>query len=188
MELSLLITSYSILEKNMKVFMLGERFEKFYPVFFGLCALAFIPQAPWIIAHRSSIASATTKLFSPALNLSAIAIGFLATSQSILISLKDSASIEQMKNDGYHGLFVDFLSSATTLSFLLAVTSGVFSALDFTKLDTVHGYLQVAWLGLCFTTLSCYYRAVSLLPYVLRGTTPRCAKKTAPKVPFNLNS
>jgi hypothetical protein len=167
--------------------MRGARFEKWYPVLLGFLSLAFLPSAPWIQRNHSLVAAAISKLFSPVLNLSAIAIGFLATSQSILISLKDSAGVIKMQADGYYEIFVNFLSIATTLSFLLAIFSGLFSALDFTKLDKCHGYLQVLWLALCFVTVGSYYRAVSLLPYVLRGTIPRCATKPNKAKPFNPN-
>jgi hypothetical protein len=169
--------------------MLGERFEKLYPRLLGLAALAFLPSEPWVSVHRSQIAAAIAKLFSPTLNVSAIAVGFLATSQSILISLRDAPGMIKMKSDGYYEHFVDFLSSATSWSFSLAVLSGIFSALDFTRLDTRHGYLQVAWLMVCFITLGSYYRAVSLLPFVLRGTIPRCASKPNGNIkPFDPNA
>lgn len=166
--------------------MLGPRFEKYYPIGFALIAgLTLMPQMPWMLSRRALIATVISKLFAPALTVSAIAIGFLATSQSILISLKDSPGVEQMKTDGYHDSFVDFLSSATSLSFVLAIMSGILSALDFSQLDSLHGYLAVVWIFFCVLTLLAYYRAVSLLPYILRGVTPRCAKKPQHTVPFD---
>jgi hypothetical protein len=167
--------------------MFGPRFEKFYPVGLALAASAMtLPIDPWIASNRAYVAVFVVKLFGPALNVSAIAVGFLATSQSILITLKDSPGIEQMKTDGYHAPFVNFLSSATTSSFCLAVLSGVFSAMDFSRLDWLHGYLIALWVLVCVMTLLAYYRAVSLLPYVLRGTVPRCASKTT-FTPFDAN-
>jgi hypothetical protein len=168
--------------------MFGPKFERYYPVGFAfIAAVALMPQMPWIPSHRALIAGVVSKLFAPALTVSAIAIGFLATSQSILISLKDSPGVAQMKKDGYHDFFVDFLSSATSLSFILAIMSGILSALDFNKLDRLHGYLGVVWVFFCVFTLLAYYRAVSLLPYVLRDAIPRCARKPQPTVPFDPN-
>jgi hypothetical protein len=166
--------------------MFGPRFEKYYPICFAfIAAVLLLPQMPWIFSRRALITTVISKLFAPALTVSAIAIGFLATSQSILISLKDSPGVKQMQTDGYHDSFVDFLSSATSLSFLLAIMSGILSALDFSKIDMLHDYLATIWIFFCVLTLLAYYRAVSLLPYILRGTIPRCAKKTQTPVPFN---
>jgi len=167
--------------------MLGERFEKNYPWLISLASLGFLPMCPWIAPHQALVTAAITKLFSPALNVSAIAVGFLATSQSILISLKDAPGMIKMKADGYFEPFVDFLSVATASSFVLAIISGMFSALDFSKGDKLHAYLQVVWIAFAFFTLSSYYRAVSLLPYVLRDTVPRCANLKNRKPPFNPN-
>lgn len=168
--------------------MLGPRFEKYYPVFFAtLVAASVFYVIRWLPQDKLLLSGFISKLFMPALNVSAIAIGFLATSQSILISLKDSPGIEQMKIDGYHEPFVNFLSKATGFSFCLAVLSGIFSAMDFGKLDRLHGYLEVIWMFVCVLTLLAYYRAVSLLPYVLRGAVPRCAKKGPPLIPFDPN-
>jgi len=168
--------------------MFGPKFERYYPVGFALVAsLTLMPQMPWISGHHALISSVVSKLFSPALTVSAIAIGFLATSQSILISLKDSPGVAQMKKDGYHDFFVDFLSSATSLSFVLAIMSGILSALDFNNLDRFHGYLEVVWVFFCVFTLLAYYRAVSLLPYVLRDAIPRCARKPKQTIPFDPN-
>lgn len=164
--------------------MLGPGFEKRYPfVTAFLVAVSVMPFMPWVTTHRPLITGFTIKLFPSALTVSAIAIGFLATSQSILISLKDSPGMEQMKADGYHDAFVDFLSAATSLSFVLAILSAIFSALDFGKVDKLHGYLISCWAFVCVWTLLAYYRAVTLLPYVLRGAVPRCADKKS-TVPF----
>jgi hypothetical protein len=166
--------------------MLGPRFEKGYPFCFGLVsAIATLPQMPWVSSHRPLLTAFVVKLFPPALNIGAIAVGFLATSQSILISLKDSKGIAQMKEHGYHEPFVNFLSSATSLSFALAIASAVFSALDFSRFDQLHSYLICAWTFVCVWTLLAYYRAVSLLPFVLRGAVPRCAKRNPTMVPFD---
>jgi len=166
--------------------MFGPRFEKYYPRFCALLmAILLLPQMPWMNSRRALVLGLVARLFTPALNVAAIAIGFLATSQSILISLKDSSGIEQMKRDGYHDIFIEYLSAATNLSFLLAILSGISSALDFGKLDNLHNYLAVIWVFLATFTLLAYYRAVSLLPYILRETVPRCAKKPTDMVPFD---
>jgi hypothetical protein len=168
--------------------MLGPRFEKYYPSCCALLvALSLLPQMPWMNSHRAAVLSLIAKLFTPALNVAAIAIGFLATSQSILISLKGSSGVEQMKRDGYHDIFIEYLSSATSLSFLLAIFSGILSALDFGELDNLHVYLAAIWGFLATFTLLGYYRAVSLLPYILRENVPRCAKKSTNTVPFDPN-
>jgi hypothetical protein len=92
-----------------------------------------------------------------------------------------------MKKDGYHEVFINFLSSATNLSFLLAILSAIFSALDFNKNDKMHSHLLPLWAFACVWTLLAYYRAVTLLPYVLRSAVPRCAIKKSPSVPFDRN-
>jgi hypothetical protein len=161
--------------------MMGARFERYYPwVLAAIAGLAVLPPMPWMPTHRAVVTSFIAKLF-------AIAIGFLATSQSILISLKDSPGMKRMEADGYHEPFVNFLSSATSLSFALAVVSGAFSAADFGRPDNIHGYAEAFWSFLCVLTLLSYYRAVSLLPYVLRGTIPRCAKGPKTHIPFDPN-
>lgn len=96
-----------------------ERVEKLYPYVGGplagaICALVF-----W---SRPLPASAR-EAFSSAIDLGAIAIGFLATVMTFLMSMQGNPSLDTLKREGYYKNIIRYLLEAILVAFALSALS-----------------------------------------------------------------
>jgi hypothetical protein len=130
---------------------------------------------------RDVIVSGCAALLPSALNISAIAIGFLATSQSILLSLSNTETIQKLKAGPHYVRLLRFLSRAISISFIWALLSAWLSTFHFGKGGLWrYGALSVWFFAGC-CSIFCYYRASTLLTSILMLDSEKKAKDSIPE-------
>src|SRR4051812_40932653 len=70
-------------------------------------------------------------LLQAAVNLSAITVGFLATSKSILFAIGNKEIVATMKTVGKWPMLIDYIMCAIYSAFFLAMASGALLLVDF---------------------------------------------------------
>ena len=140
--------------------------EDYYPSVAGILVGLGISYAEkkW----QLRLSTTAPQLFSAAINVSAIAIGFLATSQSILLTIPDSKLVSAMRKTQHFTRLVGFISSAIQYSFVLAILSAASLAIDFSAVTTWHRWVLLLWTILAMTSVFAYYRVIGLLLKVLQ--------------------
>ena len=107
-------------------------------------------------------------LFPAALNVSAIAVGFLATSQSLLLTLNDSPSMSALRSSEHYDRLLVFFSRAIGASFSVAVASALLSTVHLEK----SGWLRIAvaafWVYFSLCAVLCYVRTSRIMALILR--------------------
>jgi hypothetical protein len=109
------------------------------------------------------------KLAPSALNVSAIAVGFLATAQAILLSLTKSRALKVLREEGHYLRLTRFFSRALSAGFLSALSSALLTAMRLQLGGTWRYICVVIWVFSGMTALLCYYRASTMLDLVLKG-------------------
>ncbi len=141
------------------------KIEKWYPLVTG-----FVLTSCYLYFLRSYRLSNSLKdLFSAATTLSGIAIGFLATAESILFTIDQTRTIKRLKGAGVYKKLINYFTDAIKWSFVLATLSFVGLVIDFTNPQPWHYIVLSFWL-FCFVTagLSCY-RVIDVFASLLRS-------------------
>jgi hypothetical protein len=129
-----------------------KSWEKWYPIFLGFCAFIVYE----ILKGHLGILCISKDIFGALISISAIAIGFMATIESILLSL-DNKIINQLKAAGAFNDLLSYIMSAINWSFFLAAFTTACLLIDFSKKAEWFSY---AFAGLVFITIvsaaSCY--------------------------------
>jgi len=144
-----------------------EPVERWYPAFGGLVLCG----AYFVLRRRLQLPpEALANLFTTVVSVSAIAVGFLATAQSILFSIEDKRAIKFLKDAGKFGALINYMMSVVNLSFLLAAASAVGLLINWKEESKWHSYGFTLWVLLSGTAASSYYRVVSIFSAILRST------------------
>ena len=130
--------------------------ERFGPIVTGGIAASFYWFMPgW---RDQKINESFHDILGAALGLAGIGAGFLATAQSIIISLEDKPIIRSLKKTPYYGLIVTYLQSAIRFSCLLAVYSSAGLMIDLKEpWSQLKALYFAAWLGLTVTSILAYW-------------------------------
>jgi hypothetical protein len=162
--------SFSISKVNMSEGQNRQQWwESNHPAVLGAVATAFVVIAlckfsNWVDPVMKGI----TKLAPSALNVSAIAVGFLATSEAILLSLSRSRVVRQLQKEGHYSRLIRFFRQALSASFGFALMSALLTALRL-ELGGKLRYACVAlWAFFGMMALISYLRSSALLSTVLR--------------------
>lgn len=150
---------------------MSPKLENTYPTLGGLIsaiAALVLLKVRFFSPCRSSILQGYGTLLPAALNISAIAVGFLATSQSILLSLSRSRAVRLMKASGHYRRLLTFLNRAISTSFLWAILTAWLSTLHLLLGGAWRLAAVCFWTYLCACSILCYYRATSILTDVMR--------------------
>ena len=144
---------------------MGRTLEKFFPFLVGAIALALY------VASRGRIPfsppEALRDLFAAIINVSAIAVGFLATAKSILVSLEDKPIVRMLKDAGYYSDLVRYLMTATQLCFGLAIASALLVLLDFKTAAFWNHFAFGVWVFLTATAATACARVIRVFGRVL---------------------
>jgi hypothetical protein len=144
-----------------------EFIERWYPEFGG----AVLASAYFMLRHELSLPPDTvTNLFTAVVSVSAIAVGFLATAQSILFSIEEKRAIRFLKDAGKFGTLISYMMTAVNLSFLLAAASAVGLLINWKAAATWQIGAFTVWTLLLGTAALSYYRVVSIFSAILRST------------------
>lgn len=133
---------------------------------------AVVGAAVALVLHhvqRLYLGTSAGALLGAAINVGAIAAGFLATCQSILLTGTESRVVKKMRGNEHFGRLLRFISNSIKCSFLLAVCSALLMICDFQKKDVLHSILAGGWLVTAFMTAFSYYRSIQILLSVLEA-------------------
>ena len=157
---------------------LSQRWEDNYPSVLsamGTATGAFIlvRHCEWIQPFIGGV----IKLAPSTLNVSAIAVGFLATAQALLLSLGNTKALIALKENQHYGRLTSFFARGLSASFGAALLSALLTAMHLERGGMFRYSCVVVWAFVGVTALLCYARASSLLSEVLR-TNNRLEKPT----------
>ncbi|MBW4545917.1 MAG: hypothetical protein KME25_15935 [Symplocastrum torsivum CPER-KK1] len=140
--------------------------ERWHPIIFG-----FIAALIYLLFLKSySLPNAIRDLFSAAINICAITVGFLGTSQSILLSIGNKRVIQQLKSGGYYDKLIDYFMTAIHWSFTLAISSAFGLIVNFNQKEVWHPWIISFWLLCLITATFSYYRVIKLFSLILRSS------------------
>lgn len=91
------------------------------------------------------------EMLSAIINISAVIIGFLLTSVSILIALTGKRVIKRIQKNNSMGIFTSYFASPVALGFSLIVLCTVFI-----PIDKLSGYWSHTWVSI-LVFISCYF-------------------------------
>ena len=141
-------------------------FEKWYPLVFGF-SIAFCCH---LLLHSHSPSSSLKDVFSAATTLSSIAIGFLATAESILFSISQTSIIKQLKITGTYKRLINYFMDAINWSFLLAIFSLIGTFIDFKTWQLWNSTLFDLWLLAFAAAGLSSYRVIHVFASILRSS------------------
>jgi hypothetical protein len=143
--------------------------ERSYPLVVGIASGAIYLTAPALRNHQ--LPDTLTGLLSAMVSVAGIAVGFLATAKSILVSIDDKEIIRKLKKVGYYKRIIGYLRSAIRWSFALAVLSAAGMLIDLKgNWEPWKAVCFAIWLGVTVTAALSYYRVIGLFYDVLAST------------------
>lgn len=155
-----------------------RRTERLYPVLAGiLAALAFLLSAKmeWI-----STPATIRDIFSGVLNITSIAVGFLASTKAIILSLEDDRRIiRHLREMDRYTTVIEFFMDAIRCCFLTAIVS---TLMLLPPAQGVAGkpafapwfdYCVAVWMVCTITAAASCYRVISIVGILIPADAPR---------------
>lgn len=117
------------------------------------------------------IVSKFGQLLESSITISSIAVGFLAASKSILISLDHKEIIQKLKRVGQYSRLIDFFITATYCCFVLTIYSSVLLLVEFKNVSIRNNCLIAFWIFLAVSSAFSCLRIINLFSKILRKTS-----------------
>jgi len=145
--------------------------ERLYPAILGIIAIV----AVWVVDGALHIGeSYRAGLLSASISASAIFVGFIATSKSILMALFKDGIRKRIHESGYIEELVNYLNQAMTANLAFCVLNIV---VFFPATQAVHWFLPV-WCGLGVFSVSAFWRIGPVNGY----SESRYVRRTQPRI------
>ncbi len=110
-----------------------------------------------------SFPQSTKDMFQAVINISAIAVGFLATAYSFILALDTNRPvIAFLKDADVYDLMIKYLMSAIRFSFLTTIVAVIWLLLDDFKTSQWYLYGFTAWLFLAIAAICACQRSIYL--------------------------
>lgn len=122
----------------------------------------------FVWARERPLPGTLDNLLNATVGLSAIAVGFLATAKSILLSMNDRWVVKQLKKVGYYQRLMGYFMGAIRWSFALAALSAFGLLIDFQTDKQPHPFSFAVWIFTLVGTGACSYRVIHLFTRILR--------------------
>jgi hypothetical protein len=158
--------------------------ESWYPsliagaiILTAVLLLSLSPLASW----KPVFVRGCILLIPAALNVSVIAIGFLATALSILLSLADTRVVRILKQKGHHKRLIGFFRSGISISFFWALISALLSTFRWERGGICRYAALYVWVYTSICSVLCYYRASEILLEILMIGDVASARSTNPE-------
>lgn len=148
----------------MKADEMGVFIEKWYPMILGLVAFSVGACYLW----HNPIPVALRDLFSVAVSIGAIAVGFLGTAMSILYTIERRWIVKQLKRAGLFDRLIGYLLHAIWWCLLLAVLSGAGLLLDLKNPANWYSWPVAVWGGVLIGALASCVRVLRLFAMILQ--------------------
>jgi hypothetical protein len=141
--------------------------ERAYPVASGVAVSMLVA---WLSHHGWRTSSSVADLFKAGIEIGAIAIGFIGTYQTILISIDDRDIIKRIKELGKYESLLSYTFAALRWWGLLVVMSAI-GVLVYgePRPSTTPSRLISIWTGLCVTAILCWVRLFFAFSSILRA-------------------
>jgi hypothetical protein len=107
-------------------------------------------------------------LLQTAVNLSAITVGFLATSKSILLTIEKKKVVAALKSDKQWPMLIDYMMCAIYSAFLLALVSGGLLLVKFKEPADWHHAATSVWVFCLVLALLTGIRIVRFFAWILK--------------------
>lgn len=141
--------------------------ENIYPYVCGgivtLCYIVFFWESP--------ISENFSHLLTASLSISAIAIGFIATSKSILLAMEDRRAVQHIKEMGLYTTMIEYMMGAIHFSFIHAVLSALGLVIDLKNPEWWFQFAFASWIFIGSTSLVLCYRVIGLLAKIMRANS-----------------
>ncbi len=135
---------------------------------------------PWILAVVCSLLAWRFRvdlpavgrlhdLFGSVITLAGVAVGFLLTTKTILLSIGDRWIIRRAKEAGAYSLLVEYLIDATKVCFAVAVITPLWLIAGPDTVPYGFDIFLSCWIGLVFAGISATYRVLRILFQVMRA-------------------
>jgi len=138
--------------------------ERCYPIVGGI----LISGTYLLFFRNHSFPESLSDLFSVSVTISAISIGFIATSKSILLTMEDRRIIQQIKDLGLYKTLINYIMSAIHFCFIFAILSALYLLIDFKQHFWWYNYSFAAWLFIGTSSLLSCYRVIHIFAKILR--------------------
>ena len=141
------------------------RVERSYPYVVGVLLTIL-----FLYFHKFINLQATTPdIFPVVIGISAIAVGFLMTAKSILLSIDERKVIQFLKEAGVYIYFVGYLIAAVKWCFYTTILTLVGMILNLHhQAQPGHYWFLVLWVFTIATTAACCERVIRIFSKILR--------------------
>ena len=145
---------------------MGIQIERAYPCVFGVLAGALYYWFRDLVVLPDTF----SELLAAVLTISGIAVGFLATAQSIIYSRDEGEVIKKLKQVDYYKNVVHYIGVAIHGAFVLGIASTVLILWN-PDLDqsTIARWTFGVWLALLVTMAACCYRVIQILHKIMKS-------------------
>jgi len=118
------------------------------------------------------------ELLSASITISAIAIGFLATSKSILISIRSDKILKWLKDGGHYSTLIDYIMNSVHWCFYLTIISAIGLMIDFDNPNYLDFIFICFWLFVVSTSIISSHRVIDLFSTILKSNLGEEKTKT----------
>lgn len=139
--------------------------EKKYPLVIAL----LIVIANFLFMPLSFYKNIINNLMHPVINISTIAVCFLATIKTMLITIDNKDVIRKLKNSTYYNDLLDYLIAPIKSCFILAIISAGGTLFDSNSLPHWVKYFLPVWVGILTYSTLAFYRAVIIITKILKS-------------------
>ena len=147
--------------------MTSETIERCYPYVFSVLITIL-----YFYFHRLIDVLSTAKALFPVLTcISAIAVGFLITSQSIILSIDQRSVIKGLKQGAVYGHLVRYVIEAIYWAFVTTIVTAAGMVLSM-HVNGSEGMFSVGfigvWIFITTTAIMCCYRVIRIFSKILK--------------------
>lgn len=147
--------------------MTSQTIERWYPYTLSLVITTF-----YLYFHRLIDVTSTAKaLFPVVTSISAIAVGFLLTAQSIILSMDERSVIKGLKQGGVYGHMVGYVVIAVNWSFVTTIVTGtgMVLSLHVNASGWMFSFIFAGiWVFITATAVMCCYRVIRIFSAILK--------------------
>ena len=149
---------------------MGKQLERWYPLGVGAAAATLY----YFFFRGCQVTDAVQNLLLAIVTIAAIAVGFLATAKSILISIDDKLIVQRLKRVGYYKILVGYLLNAVWWAFGLSIFSAACLLIDWKDAAGAswNRLVLAAWVLVVTTTLLACVRVIYIFGKILSTEDP----------------
>jgi len=142
---------------------MGALIERWYPPFLGVLTSIIY----YIFFRKFPLSIRVKDLLMATVNISAIAVGFLAAAKSILLTIQGRKVIRQAKTAGLYQMLIDYMIWAIYSCFFLSIFSAIGLLLDLEHQQNWYHYAFAIWLFISINSLFSFCKVIRLLGRIL---------------------